>query len=145
MGRLSKWPWNATVRTLIKLITTSDAPVFSYFCCLLFLLHALLFIVLLIKEWKRKFFQDSSTVFFYLFYRKSGCYHNPWKGFKVNYPEDRIALYFFPLFLGCSCSAWQAKALKKIPFTILLLFPYFFCRHNFSWGSPDIFVILYRR
>ena len=119
--------WNATVRTLIKLITTSDAPIFSYFVVFYFIVACLLFLVLIIIEWKQKFFQNSSTVFFYLLTGNLVAITILGNAFKVNYPEDRIALYYFPLFLGCFLFLLdQAKALKKFHLQLLLVIPLFF-------------------
>lgn len=119
--------WNATVRTLIQMITTSNAPIFSYFVVFYFVVSCLLFLVLIIKGWKQKFIQNSSTVFFYLLTGNLIAIIILGNVFKINYPEDRIGLYFFPLFLGCFLFLLdQAKALKKFHLNILLVIPLFF-------------------
>ena len=119
--------WNATVKTLIKLITASDAPVFGYFVAFYFIFSCLLFLMLLIREWKQKFFQSSQSIFFYLLTGNLLVIIFLGKIFKINYPEDRIGLYLFPMFIGCILFLLDpVKTGKKYPIHLLLVIPLFF-------------------
>jgi hypothetical protein len=119
--------WNATVKTLIRLIMNSDPAIFGYFVVFYFILSCALFIILVIRRWQEKFFQHSSMVFFYLLAGNLIAVTILGYVFKINWPEDRIALYFFPFFVGTIVFLVdQPKALKKAHLNILLVIPLLF-------------------
>jgi hypothetical protein len=124
--------WNATVKTVIKLLTISDIPVFRYFVVFYFIITCLLFLTLTIKGWKQKFFQSSSTIFFYLLTGNLVVILILGHVFHINYPEDRIGLYLIPLFPGAFLFLLdKINAGKKFKFLHLLVIPLFFLPAQF--------------
>jgi hypothetical protein len=116
--------WNATVKTVIKMLTISDAPVFLYFVVVYFILACVLFFYFTIRGWKQKFFQSSSTVFFYLLTGNLVVILVLGHVFKINYPEDRIGLYLIPLFLGSLLFLIdQVNRKKKFNYLLLIAIP----------------------
>ena len=136
MGNLwagsAKGLWDATVITLTRLITTSFHLLFCYFVLFWFVLACLLFLFLIIRERKQKFFQDPATVFFYLLAGDLIAVTVLGNFFGINWPEDRIALYFFPLFTGSLLFLIdRTKVLEKFYLNILLVLPLFFLPFQF--------------
>jgi hypothetical protein len=123
--------WNATVKTLIQLITTSDAPVFSYFIIFYSTASLLLFLLIIIKKKDQNFFHQGSIVFLYLLAGNLGIILILGKIFHINYPEDRIGLYLFPLFLGCFLFLLDQAKVKNFYLLLLIVLPLYFLPAQF--------------
>ena len=99
---------------------------------LLLLLASLIFIAIYLKK-NRRTFLSKSTLFFFLFWGNLIAVIIQTTFMNVNFPEDRTALYFYPLFIGMVIfyADHFSGSVAKLKYVAVLLF--FFPIH-FVWN-----------
>ncbi len=119
--------WDVTVNSLMKMLTYSHPRLFSYFAIFFFVIACFLFIRLFLRKGGFNFLSESGGIFFLLLTGNILASLILGIFFRVNYPEDRIALYFF-IFLTGSFLFLLDRILPadKIYAGILLSFPFLF-------------------
>ena len=90
-------------------------------------------------KYPKSYFQSAGFVFDFLLWASLiGSYLATWL-FKVNAPEGRVGLYFFPLFMGSlffSANAFPARKWGRLVVLPALFFPvYFLLYFNFSYAQ----------
>jgi len=131
--------WKVTMLSNTKVFTGSGNPLIAYYVALLFAASCLFFVYLFIKQ---RSFHNSRFVFFYLL--AGNLFITLFLGnfFNVNYPEDRAAMYFFPLLVGSFCfladsvaDEIKLKFITPIAAPMLLLTVHFFFNMNLAYPS----------
>ncbi|MCX6249463.1 MAG: hypothetical protein NTX61_01805 [Bacteroidetes bacterium] len=119
--------WDVTVNSLMKMLTNSHPTLFSYFVIFFFIAACFLFVWLLFRKGGFNFLSDSGGIFFCLLVGNILASLILGTFLKVNYPEDRIALYFFIFLTGSFLFLLDRilPVLKKYA-GILLAFPFLF-------------------
>ena len=119
--------WDVTVKSLMKMLTYGHPTLFSYFVIFFFVVACFLSIRLFLRKGGLNFLSESGGIFFCLLMGNILASLILGIFFKVNYPEDRIALYFF-IFLTGSFLFLLDRILPahKIYAGILLSFPFLF-------------------
>lgn len=134
--------WQVTLKSNTKVFTGSDNPIIAWYVVLVFTLCCLFFLHLLSKKRTLKFFYNSRFVFFYLLL--GNLFITLFLGtfLHVNYPEDRAAMYFFPLLIGSFCfladdnsEFINSKIVGSLAAPLLLLPVHFFFNMNLAYTS----------
>ncbi len=134
--------WKATMLTITKVFTDSDNPFIAYYVALLFVISCLFFSVLFLKKKTLQFFFNTRFMFFYLLVGNLLIILFLGNFFNINYPEDRAAMYLFPLLTGSFCfladdvaDIVKSKFIIPIAAPMLLLSVHFFFNMNLSYPS----------
>jgi hypothetical protein len=128
----SKGFFTDTVRTLVPKLTGFDSLA-VYLICLSVCLFILLYAIRQILKTRSLF--HPNLVFLFLLSLNILSYWLLNRFFHVNYPENRVALYLFPLFIGALCFAagdLAAVTGRRWPFAIL--FPLLFFPVHFAYN-----------
>ena len=92
--------WEVTVSTVINLLAPSYQHLLAILVVLMAVFCVLVFFYHLFKNPTAAFLGEKSNIFFYLVAGNILCSVVLARFFKVNYPEDRIGLYFLPFLSG---------------------------------------------
>ena len=116
-----------TIRTLIELLTGYNSIILAYVFIILTAILFIFFIILLVKNRTINFITNYKNIYFYLLILNIAATLFLGKVLKINYPEDRIGMYFYPLFVGCLIfTTEQFFILFKKKIILLLLLPLVF-------------------
>ncbi len=134
--------WKVTMLSITKVFTGSDSPFIAYYVALLFVISCLFFSVLFLKQKTLQFFFNARFVFFYLLVGNLFITLLLGNFFNINYPEDRAAMYLFPLMVGSFCfladdiaNRIQSKFIIPVAAPVLLLSVHFFFHMNLTYPS----------
>ena len=123
-----------TIRTLIEMLTNYNSYTLAYISLLIIGVIGLLLIILFLKEPTLQFITNYKNLFFYLLIGNIIATVILGKMLKVNYPEDRLGIYFYPLFVGSVIFVTDQFYLrfKKKIFLVFISFLVFFPIHFIS-------------
>lgn len=131
-----------TIRTLIDMLTAYDHIALAYFFLSIVVIIGVFYILLLIKKPSIQLLTNRKHLFLYLLAGNAIATIILGKLFNINYPEDRLGLYFFPLFVGALVFTTEEIYIiykKKIFFILLLpllFMPIHFITHiNFTYTN----------
>ncbi len=134
--------WQVTIKSNTLVFTNSDNLLIGYYVIFFFAVICLFFVLLFLKDKSLKFFHNSRFVFLYLLLGNLFITLFLGNFFNVNYPEDRAAMYFFPLLVGSFCfladdvsGFINSKISAVIAAPALLLTVHFFLNINVSYAS----------
>ncbi len=88
-----------TIKTVLKMITGYNNPVFLYLTFLLFGFLLISFIILVRKQFNLKLISHFKYSIIIVFILSIASIFVLAKFFQINYPDDRTALYLYPLFI----------------------------------------------
>lgn len=134
--------WKVTMLSITKVFTGSDSVFIAYYVALLFVISCLFFSALFLKQKSLQFFFNARFVFFYLLVGNLFITLFLGNSFSINYPEDRAAMYLFPLMAGSFCfladdvaDTFNSKFIMPIAAPMLLLSVHFFFNMNLTYSS----------
>ena len=140
--------WDLTIRSISKLLSSSENLLFPLLAVFIFLISLLLIFYKIIKTKKLKSFYNINHLFPILLIGNLLAVLILAKVFGINYPEDRTGIYFFPLLIGTFLFALdQSDLTKKQLFPVILIpflfFPIHFLNsmnltHSSLWSSEHI-------
>lgn len=134
--------WKVTLLSNTQVFTGSESHWIAYYVLFFFAVICVFFIALLLKNPSISFFRNPRFVFFYLL--AGNILITLFLGifFNVNYPEDRAAMYLFPLLIGAfafladDVSKSLKPSLVALPALPLLFLPvHFFLHLNIDYAS----------
>ncbi len=127
-----------TLKSWLFLFTggASTTKLIILFVLVLFLLFSTVYHAI---KCPKTYFQSAGFVFDFLLWASLfGSYLATWL-FKVNYPEGRVGLYFFPIFMGSlffSAGTFPYEKWRRLFVLPALFFPVYFLLHfNFSYAQ----------
>ena len=122
--------WESTIRTLLKAFTAGNSLFSEIVLVWIFIFSIIVFIVDAFKRKLSETLKDFQIIFPVLLVGNLCAILILSVFFKVNYPEDRVALYLFPLLIGTIVFAFDKlkyrtfKIIGIISLLPLLFFPY---------------------
>lgn len=131
--------FEVTLKSLISVFTGRYCTSVSIYIIVVAGMIAIYYVAGFLKMKKMLFFVDKRYLFHLLFLGNIFATILICNVFRTNYPEDRVALYFFPLFIGSiffSLDHFRKKYLPALLFLPLLFFPVHFALNaNLSHNS----------
>lgn len=135
----SKGFFDVTLKSLITVFTGRYYTSISIYLIVVAVMITIYYVAGLLKIRKMSFFTDQGYLFQLLFLGNFLATILICNVFHTNYPEDRVALYFFPLFVGSiffSLDNIKRNNLPTLFFVPLLFFPvHFFLNVNLTHNS----------
>jgi len=125
--------FNVTIGSLAYLLTGSHSPIFTSYFVILFILTFFVLLTIIIIKRTPTLTKHIGWIFFLLLYGNMIATILLEKLIGVNYPEDRVGLYFYPLTIGSSllltdCVFREIKSglkwLLLLPYLPLLILPF---------------------
>lgn len=132
--------WPVTLRTLLRYTLFCDAGWMRYPVILISFLFTIFFAARLMKDGIDSFLRNKSSLLFAVIFAQALAILFLAHISKVNYPEDRVAMYFVPLTILCLGFLVLELRRGKVIICSFLLFPLLFLFHinlDSSVISPD--------
>lgn len=129
--------WEITVNSILKMLFDSES-ILLQIGLILIIFFGLIIYVLLLKRDKLNSFFKSNYLFFYLLIGSVIGIQIMAIFLEVNYPEDRVGMYLFPLLIASLCFGVDRLENEKFTFVLLILFVFpihFLFSINFSKTS----------
>lgn len=131
--------WEITARSLIKLLSGSASRSYEYFWAFITLLGLLGGSIITYRMFRNKNIFPGQLVFFYLLAGSSASVVALNIILGINYPEDRVGLYFYPFLAGTFFFSADVFPYRKLKWAGLLLFIWlpvdFFTKMNFTYAE----------
>ncbi len=126
--------WTLTVKSLIFLVTGTNTTVYSTFTIILFIYLMVAVVLVIIKEGFKEVFNPLLIFPVLLFTSITGILLLS-TIFKINYPEDRVAMYFIPLFIcAIPTTTYKLFGLSKRNYIMFVLIPLLFFPAHFVYS-----------
>ena len=137
--------WGGTVFTLIRLLTGSDHPDLAHIVFFFSILIALLYLAIYFAKPSFHFFLDPKNLFILILAGNVAGIIFLSKVLKIHYPEDRMVLYFYPLFIGSLVFVLdRVIEITKEKWAWLMLLPFIFFPVNFIYSLNVTYPIVYK-
>ena len=137
--------WRSTVKSLISLLFSPGTPAAGYIVLCIFILCLLLLVLSFLKKRYISVIRQSRTIFCFLLIGNIAATIAIAKLLHINYPEDRMGLYFYPLLAGSFIFLLDERMVlsKKIISLVLalplILIPVHFLSHlNVTYASCSV-------